>query len=626
MLFVCAILCLFSSTKGSEEQNWLDNLELYSYFPLYESPVFIPSEKMSRSLQQPRLPEVPFLPLEEIRDPPDILYGRFQGLFKLFDQYRTEPINRTKVTLARKAVANVIHYLESGIFRRITNPDSEQKAEYENIVNSWLIFYYCITTYNFRKHYGPCTYGMVITRNASIGYKSALDWDPARDLDWIPQRDTFLLILYNLALCQHYEKRYTFLCPSVCLGRVNPGLNRMGITTKFGNPCENKRNTKSPACSSRRVWNIFIYNLFADLVRPSQLTLLPGEGDFLKWVTKESGYSCDCAAHYRWVDTTLQCERATDWVDQCKSSSSGSVHSLGPCNQTGTYQCTTDQNTGAAYCECNPGYTGARCEMMLDACLMSLVTYMYKDPKTGKRVRKTASGMEMCNVNMSGLQARTKLVESLEDLEFSDSKPKLREVFIHSQCIPSLGTTGYRCQCEPPFTEDTSHPMPNCFKRTGPCDERLCLHGTCVASSDPNATSICVCNPGYDGPQCERRADHWSVWSECLPICGTNRTRTRRRSTIIRDPSAWEPRFDDLAELPNKMSDLELLSYPGELIQTEVCPPRTGTQCPFSPNNPNYQSLAATDPGHDLQFSVQGFSGDGGGWTRDMYDNKNHQC
>ncbi|KAA0195283.1 hypothetical protein FBUS_08015 [Fasciolopsis buskii] len=327
------------------------------------------------------------------------------------------------------------------------------------------------------------------------------------------------------------------------------------------------------------------------------MTMLPGEGGFLKWALKESGYACDCAYQYRWVDTAVQCERTKDWVDQCKSSSSGSAHNLGPCNQTGTYQCTTDQNTGAAYCECNPGYTGARCEKMLDACVMSLVTYMYIDPKTGKKVRKTASGLEMCNVNMSGFQAATKMVLIRDDSEFSDSVPEEREIFVHSQCIPSLGTTGYRCHCEPPFTEDTTHPMPNCFKLTGPCDERLCLHGTCVASSGVNATSICVCNPGYDGSKCDHRADHWSVWSECLPICGKNRTRTRRRSTTIRDPSIWEPNFNDLAGLPNEMSDLELLSYPGELIQTEICPPRTGIQCPFYPNTPNYQSLAPTDTG-----------------------------
>ncbi|VDP93476.1 unnamed protein product [Echinostoma caproni] len=180
---------------------------------------------------------------------------------------------------------------------------------------------------------------------------------------------------------------------------------------------------------------------------------------------------------------------------------------------------------------------------------------------------KVASGMEMCNVNMSGLQTRTETVENPDDMDYPDGQPKTKEVFIHSKCIPSLGTTGYRCQCQPPFTEDTSHPMPNCLKRTGPCDDRLCLHGTCVASAESNSTSICVCNPGYDGPQCERRADHWSVWSECLPICGTNRTRTRRRSATIRDPSIWEPSFDELASIPNKMTDSELHSYPGELIQ-----------------------------------------------------------
>lgn len=102
--------------------------------------------------------------MEEIRDPPDIIYGRFHGLFKIFDEYRAEPINRTKVTLVRKALANVVHYLESGVFLRIAKPDAVQQAEYEKILNAWQSFYYCITTYNFRKHFGPCTYGIVTTK------------------------------------------------------------------------------------------------------------------------------------------------------------------------------------------------------------------------------------------------------------------------------------------------------------------------------------------------------------------------------------------------------------------------------------------------------------------------------
>ncbi|CAH8524910.1 unnamed protein product [Dicrocoelium dendriticum] len=216
---------------------------------------------------------------------------------------------------------------------------------------------------------------------------------------------------------------------------------------------------------------------------------------------------------------------------------------------------------------------------------MKLVTYIYTNPETGKKVRKTASGNEMCNTNMSGiaLPAPTKIEKSPDD--------------VRSVCIPTLGTTGYRCKCKAPFYEDPTHPMPNCLKRAGPCDERLCIHGTCVSTSGQNGTSMCVCNPGYDGAMCEYKAEHWSVWSECLPICGFNRTRTRRRSTTIRDPSPWQPYFDDLAGIPNTMSDNEMRSYPGELIQAEVCPPRTGSQCPFSPSSPDYQLLASTDPG-----------------------------
>lgn len=139
--------------------------------------------------------------------------------------------------------------------------------------------------------------------------------------------------------------------------------------------------------------------------------------------------------------------------------------------------------------------------LIISGCTVHHVSYSDNE----QCYRKTASGLEMCNVNMSGFQAATKMVLIRDDSEFSDSVPEEREIFVHSQCIPSLGTTGYRCHCEPPFTEDTTHPMPNCFKLTGPCDERLCLHGTCVASSGVNATSICVCNPGYDGSKCDHR-------------------------------------------------------------------------------------------------------------------------
>ncbi|KAF8572141.1 hypothetical protein P879_00943 [Paragonimus westermani] len=216
---------------------------------------------------------------------------------------------------------------------------------------------------------------------------------------------------------------------------------------------------------------------------------------------------------------------------------------------------------------------------------MKLVSYLYTDPASGKRTRKTATGNEMCNTHMSGI--------ALLQRTTPDSSPDN----VHSVCIPSLGTTGYRCKCKAPFIEDPTHPVPNCFKRSGPCDDLICLHGTCVASAGENATGMCVCNPGYDGAKCEYKAEHWSVWSECLPICGFNRTRTRRRSATVRDPSAWAPYFEDLAGLANTISDRELRSYPGELIQAEVCPPRTGSQCPFALSSPNYQSVASTDPG-----------------------------
>ncbi|GAA49057.1 hypothetical protein CSKR_105622 [Clonorchis sinensis] len=552
-----------------------DKTYVYDYFPLDHQKKQIPFSEVSTRYLEPKNALLPFKTIEEIEEPIDLLRGRFHGFVKLLT------MNRANVYGVSRAIANVIHYVEGGAFIRMFNSRAAfRRNKFTDVLIWWRYFYLCLTTYNFRKHYGPCTDGFMIRGNKS--YMSLLDWDPERDIPLLPLGQDMLLILFNLGLCQNFHHTMPFLCPAPCLGRLRSGATIEGqLPSEDGNPCELQSKTRTAICLTRRTWSVYIYQMFSELVNPTTWYRLPGE-NFLKWLTDESGYVCDCEERYHWVDTSMRCERTKEWVNRCNL---GNGTRIGPCDRNGTHQCTTDQYTGAVYCECNQGYYGARCKNRLDACTMKLVTYLYKDPITGKTTRKTATGMEMCNTNMSGLSVPQPSSEFANDEDF------------RSVCIPSLGTLGYRCKCKEPFMEDPTHPMPNCLKRIGPCDDKLCLHGTCVATSGPNATSICVCNPGYDGEMCEYRAEHWSVWSECLPICGHNRTRTRRRSTTLRDPTPWEPHFDELAGIPTRMSDREMKSLPGVLIQTETCPPRTGSQCPFSPSSPNYQTMAQTDPG-----------------------------
>lgn len=73
----------------------------------------------------------------------------------------------------------------------------------------------------------------------------------------------------------------------------------------------------------------------------------------------------------------------------------------------------------------------------------------------------------------------------------------------------------------------------------------------------------CAGYPRSRDPQ----AEHWSVWTDCFPVCGYNRSRSRRRSTRTRDMILWEPRFEEVLGRPVDQTDMELFEKADELVQ-----------------------------------------------------------
>ncbi|KAF8567551.1 hypothetical protein P879_06535 [Paragonimus westermani] len=292
---------------------------VYNYFPMDHQLKELSVEDISHHYIVPKFPLLPYKTIEEITAPTDLLTGRLYA--------------------SRQALANVIHYVQGGTFLRMLNSRPAVKTnKFRDVLFWWRYFYLCLTTYSFRKHYGPCTDGFVNQTNDNK-YYSILDWVPERDLDLLPLGHEMLLIIFNLGLCQHYHNHLPFLCPSACLGRIKAGLKAFdGIPSEYGNPCEQVRNVRTFSCKSRRVWSVYIYQLFSELVDPANWNRLTGE-HYLNWLTEEGGYVCDCADRHRWVDTSMRCERISEWSDKCDNNSTR----LGPCDKHGTYQCTTDQ-------------------------------------------------------------------------------------------------------------------------------------------------------------------------------------------------------------------------------------------------------------------------------------------
>lgn len=75
----------------------------------------------------------------------------------------------------------------------------------------------------------------------------------------------------------------------------------------------------------------------------------------------------------------------------------------------------------------------------------------------------------------------------------------------HSLCIGKLGTGTYFCRCVFPFVEDVDVVESNCLLQVGSCDSKLCIHGTCVTTSNGIGKAVCMCYAGYTGPRCNQK-------------------------------------------------------------------------------------------------------------------------
>ncbi|KAF6777524.1 hypothetical protein AHF37_04251 [Paragonimus kellicotti] len=129
---------------------------MYNYFPMDHQLQELSAEDISHHYIVPKFPLLPYKTVEEIRTPTDLLTGRFHGFLELLK------VEYSKLHASRQALANVIHYVQGGTFLRMLNSRPAIKTnKFRDVLFWWRYFYLCLTTYNFRKHYGPCTDGFV---------------------------------------------------------------------------------------------------------------------------------------------------------------------------------------------------------------------------------------------------------------------------------------------------------------------------------------------------------------------------------------------------------------------------------------------------------------------------------
>ncbi len=112
----------------------------------------------------------------------------------------------------------------------------------------------------------------------------------------------------------------------------------------------------------------------------------------------------------------------------------------------------------------------------------------------------------MCQVSMNGMPSPPEYAEIIVvDNLTGKAEPELITVPSHSKCVATRGSSNYFCQCQKPFAEDLTIEQPNCKLQIGSCDAKLCLHGSCVTTTNRQGKALCMCYAGYGGHRCDKR-------------------------------------------------------------------------------------------------------------------------
>ncbi|XP_033729348.1 fibropellin-1-like, partial [Pecten maximus] len=216
-------------------------------------------------------------------------------------------------------------------------------------------------------------------------------------------------------------------------------------------------------------------------------------------------------------------------VDDCAS---------GPCYNSGT--CIDGVNSYT--CTCPHGFTGARCDSLLDLCSSSPCH------NSGTCVSLLGNYSCSCKWGWTGLNCENGVDDCL-------SMP------CHNGGTCQDKHLGYDCTCTHDFTG------PQCDVAVDPCDSLACENGgSCVIEGNQ---IMCVCPPMYKGEVCGDKLDTCEVKNPC-----------QNGATCSSHGCQCQPLYTGkhCDKLMTKDFDLVFPGQPGSIVQSPVVSPQQTSQ------------------------------------------------